>query len=124
MKSKDGQEAKTFDFYDRFFAVLHKISTLEHGDSAYNLLELHLCEQSRLTIESDDAETSEHPNCQISRLLPKNFNINEDALAEIEWSEDNLEGTMQKLFHSEVVLELLNPSRETIQAISMERGWK
>ena len=31
---------------------------------------------------------------------------------------------MQKLLHSEVVLELLNPSRETIQAISMERGWK
>lgn len=94
MKSKDGWGAQTFDFSDRFFAVLHKISTLDHGDSASDLVELHLREPSRLTMESNDAETPEHLRRQISRLLPKNFKINEDVVGEIDWSEDKLDGSM------------------------------
>ena len=78
-------ESRHFDFSDRMFAVMHKISTLEFDNSAHDLEELHLKEPGRVVIDFD----VDFAQTNVSRLVPREFKFNEKVDGEIQWSQDN-----------------------------------
>ena len=77
-------ESRHFDFSDRMFAVMHKISTLEFDNSAHDLEELHLKEPGRVVIDFD----VDFAQTNVSRLVPREFKFNEKVDGEIQWSQD------------------------------------
>ena len=92
MKSKFGDGGESIELSDRFFAVLHKISTLNYSNTTSDLVELHIREPGRQPMREDDPETPEHLKRQISRLIPREFKFKEDVEGIIEWNEDKMDG--------------------------------
>jgi len=88
MRDKFGW-SNTFEFSDRFFAVLHKISKIDFGDAATDMLELHLTEPGR-TFTRDDGgpEIQESMKRKMSRMVPRRFKFDNDVDGEIFWTED------------------------------------
>jgi len=86
-KYKHSGEITSFQFSDRFFAVLHKIGNLDHGETNPELVELHLKEPGRASLV-DRTETPEHKRREVSRLVPKEFKFNENISGTLDWYED------------------------------------
>ena len=79
-------ESSHFDFSDRMFAVMHKISTLDFHSSAHDLEELHLKEPGRVVQE--DPSLPDFMQRNVSRLVPREFKFNDKVDGEIQWSKD------------------------------------
>ena len=87
-KDKSGYGIHSFEFSERFFAVLRKISNLDHGDIAPDLVELHLKEPGRQDPFSDNPKTPEHKRKEVSRLVPKQFKFDKNLSGEIDWYQE------------------------------------
>ena len=87
-KDKSGFGIQLFEFSDRFFAVLHKIGSLDHGDTNPNFVELHLKEPGRQNPFDKDIETPEHKRREVSRLVPKEFQFDEKISGTLDWFQD------------------------------------
>merc|ERR1719461_1914022 len=59
IKQKNGS-GNNWEFSDRFFAVLHKISKLELGDTPVQLFELHLKEPGKSYAHCNDPQLPDH----------------------------------------------------------------
>jgi len=82
---KEDFSMEKHQFSDRFFAVLHRISCLDHT-GVPDLVELQIVEPGRANpYDRDSKETPEHKRKKISRILPKKFQIDERLSGEIEW---------------------------------------
>jgi len=87
-KYKHTGEITSFQFSDRFFAVLHKIGNLDHGDSNPELVELHLKEPGRENPFVTNSDIPEHKRRNVSRLVPKEFQFDENISGTLDWYED------------------------------------
>jgi hypothetical protein len=87
-KDKMGYGIQVFEFSERFFAVLHKICNLDHGNRNHDLVELHLKEPGRSNPFDDSPETPEHKRKEMSRLVPKQFKFDENISGTIDWYQD------------------------------------
>jgi len=87
-KDKSGYGIQSFEFSERFFAVLHKICNLDHGDIAPDLVELHLKEPGRPNPFANNPETPEHKRKEVSRLVPKQFKFDKNLSGDIDWYQD------------------------------------
>merc|ERR1719312_136015 len=96
-KDKSGFGIQSFEFSDRFFAVLHKISSLDHGDTNPDLVELHLKEPGRQNPFGNSTETPEHKRREVSRLVPKEFQFDEKISGTLDWFEDK-ENKAKKIY--------------------------
>jgi len=83
MKSKDGW-CNQFEFSDRFFAVLHKITTLSIENAPKHLFELHLKEPGKAFVWQQDDKSIKEKKREISRIVPSKFKFNEEVDGSIE----------------------------------------
>eukprot|EP00092_Neocalanus_flemingeri_P034878 GFUD01037953.1.p1 GENE.GFUD01037953.1~~GFUD01037953.1.p1 ORF type:complete len:647 (+),score=163.85 GFUD01037953.1:84-2024(+) len=90
VNDKYGDGIQNFEFSDRFFAVLHKIGTVDHGDTAPDLVELHIKEPGRPNpfASASNPETPMHKRKEVSRLVPKQFKFDDNVSGEVDWFED------------------------------------
>lgn len=77
-----------FEFSDRFFAVLHKISKIDFGDAPTDMLELHLTEPGRQHMYRDNGEVKETMRRKMSRMVPRHFKFEDEVNGEVSWKED------------------------------------
>jgi len=96
-KDKSGFGIQSFEFSDRCFAVLHKISSLDHGDTNPDFVELHLKEPGRQNPFGNSTETPEHKRREVSRLVPKEFQFDEKISGTLDWFEDK-ENKLKKIY--------------------------
>jgi hypothetical protein len=100
-KDTSGYGIQSFEFSERFFAVLHKISNLDHGDIAPDLVELHLKEPGRSNPFENNPKTPKHKRKEVSRLVPKQFKFDKNLSGEIDWYQDREATTIYTiLIHS------------------------
>ena len=119
-KQRDGTGIN-WEFSDRFFAVLHKISKLELGDAPVHLFELHLKEPGRTHVWSEDPELADHLKRDISKIVPKKFQFCNQVDGMLEVGEMGQDGLQSAVVY---VIKITSSTKTSKELVKLIHTWE
>jgi len=121
IKQKNGS-GNNWEFSDRFFAVLHKISKLELGDTPAQLFELHLKEPGKSYAHCNDPQLPDHLKRDISRILPKKFQFCDQVDGAVEVHKIDQDDKYQDTYQYQI--KITSATRTSKELVDLIKTWE